>query len=130
MALLLGLLLLCYIIVKAFIRDRVGALFTVLSTLGIVVVFTIKTLNFLEVTEESKIATLFGQLIFFFFQAIVLSKHFSESWISAKTKAEDAAKAKSDFVSVMSHEIRTPLNAVIGTTHHLIETNKNPRNRN
>lgn len=121
-----SLLLLCYIIIKAFIRGRVGALFTILSTLGIVVVFTIKTLHFLDIAEESKIVTLFGQLIFFFFQAMVLSKHFSDTWISAKNKAEDAAKAKSEFVSVMSHEIRTPLNAVIGTTYHLIETNKNP----
>jgi CheY-like chemotaxis protein/two-component sensor histidine kinase len=34
-----------------------------------------------------------------------------------KEKAEQAAKAKSQFLSVMSHELRTPLNAVIGITH-------------
>lgn len=32
----------------------------------------------------------------------------------AKLLAEEAARAKSDFLSVMSHEIRTPLNAIVG----------------
>ncbi|WP_431214962.1 sensor histidine kinase [Puia sp. P3] len=39
-----------------------------------------------------------------------------------KEKAEQAAKAKSQFLSVMSHELRTPLNAVIGITHLLLQS--------
>ncbi len=123
---LLGLGLVCYIIIKALVRKRQGSLFTALSIGGILIVFSMKTLDFLDIADEIKFVTLGGQFVFFFFQAMVLSRHFSDTWKAAKTKAEIASQAKSDFVSVMSHEIRTPLNAVIGTTHHLIEANKNP----
>lgn len=40
----------------------------------------------------------------------------------AKSKAEDAMKAKQQFLSNMSHEIRTPMNAIIGFTKVLIKT--------
>src|SRR5690606_14880264 len=40
----------------------------------------------------------------------------------ATRKAEDAVKAKQQFLSNMSHEIRTPMNAIIGFTKVVLKT--------
>lgn len=48
---------------------------------------------------------------------------------AAKEKAEEASRAKSDFLAKMSHDIRTPLNSIIGLTDISLQTRVPPELR-
>lgn len=52
-----------------------------------------------------------------------LLKDKNNELITAKNKAEEASRARSEFLSTVSHELRTPLNAINGITHLLLEEN-------
>lgn len=61
---------------------------------------------------------------------ITQEKQVADALEQARHKAEQAERAKSDFLATMSHEIRTPMNSVIGMTRLMLQTPLAPRQRN
>jgi signal transduction histidine kinase/DNA-binding response OmpR family regulator/purine-cytosine permease-like protein/HPt (histidine-containing phosphotransfer) domain-containing protein len=49
---------------------------------------------------------------------------------TAKERAEEATRAKSDFLANMSHEIRTPMNSIIGMSYLALQTGLDSKQRN
>jgi PAS domain S-box-containing protein len=76
-----------------------------------------------DVTEQKRIATELTEAIVFAEMATLIAEEAKLKAESATIIANDAVKAKQQFLSNMSHEIRTPMNAIIGFTKVLLKTN-------
>lgn len=56
-------------------------------------------------------------------------KLYENQLLEAKKKAEDASRAKAEFLSTISHEIRTPLNAILGIGNLIQKTPLNEQQK-
>ena len=75
-----------------------------------------------DVTEQKRIATELVEARVFAELATEIAEEEKRNAEAAKLTAENAVKAKQQFLSNMSHEIRTPMNAIIGFTKVVLKT--------
>ncbi len=111
-----------YIIFRALINGRLGAKYGFLSLFCIIASFIFTLLEYFNINQVSDLIFFLCNVGFFFFQSLILTYRFSMDLKDNVKKAEEAVKAKSDFLATMSHEIRTPMNGVIGMTSLLSNT--------
>ncbi|MDP3644762.1 MAG: response regulator, partial [Bacteroidota bacterium] len=92
------------------------------NVLGVVIVAR-------DVTDQKRIATELNEAIVFAEMAVDIAEEAKAKAESATLTAENAVKAKQQFLSNMSHEIRTPMNAIIGFTKVLLKTELSARQK-
>ncbi|RTY65039.1 PAS domain S-box protein [Flavobacterium sp. LB2P53] len=82
-----------------------------------------------DVTEQKRIATELIEARVFAELTTEIAEEAKKNAESATIIAENAVKAKQQFLSNMSHEIRTPMNAIIGFTKVVLKTELTPKQK-
>ena len=92
------------------------------NVLGVVIVAR-------DVSEQRRIEKELIEAKVFAELATVIAEEAKSKAESATRIANDAVKAKQQFLSNMSHEIRTPMNAIIGFTKVVLNTELSPKQK-
>ncbi|MBL0018120.1 MAG: response regulator [Bacteroidetes bacterium] len=82
-----------------------------------------------DITDQKKIGTELLEAKVVAEMAAMIAEEAQGEAETATIKANDAVKAKQQFLSNMSHEIRTPMNAIIGFTKVVLKTDLSLRQR-
>ena len=82
-----------------------------------------------DITAQKRAERELTEAIVFAEMATVIAEDAKAKAEAATRTAEDAVKAKQQFLSNMSHEIRTPMNAIIGFTKVILKTDLNAKQR-
>ncbi|MCA8896209.1 MAG: response regulator, partial [Amphiplicatus sp.] len=78
---------------------------------------------------SAAIATLAAALVMIVVLGLVIHRLLVRPLMKARTAADAANAAKSEFLASMSHEIRTPMNGVLGMADVLLHSDLNERQR-
>lgn len=111
-----------YVFVVAVINKRQGALFALVSNSILFLTLVHIILVYFQILPKNDLIYFLGLYLSFFCMTLLIAYRFAHILDVARKKAENAALAKSQFLSNMSHEIRTPLNSVIGLSELLYES--------
>ena len=82
-----------------------------------------------DITDQKKIANELVEARVFAELATEIAEEAKRNAENATITAENAVKAKQQFLSNMSHEIRTPMNAIIGFTKVVLKTELTPKQK-